>query len=690
MAGAVLPLSSALGEIVDTPTYEGALQFAAERLSRDGGHGAAAVSKLIEGTLRIDSMLGAAILRRSDPVVWEGAKEAVLKLAHRWHRADQVDRGFGFMLATGREEFCEEVWRFVGSPDQPIRLSALRATPQFALFPGNFGGNLLARARALPRDALQDLVVSLVMDGSSTAQQAAVEIVQGAVGAELRSEVALSLAWRRSRRLLTTLAISFTDADWDACAPQTWFAPSELPEELGAKLVQAKVRLSKRESRPLNRVAELLDLVTRGQIAMRSVLDEMEATTFDPAEDGAFSIVQAAARLDPCGVGEVVRRRLARGLSVGRWAAPLAIGPATRAERDALLEQLAAGKLRSAEERRVAASLLTDEQVAALFDRLLAAWSACGVRNEAWRARIHAIEDAISALPAAAAARFLASRAPSSWEHAERLVRPLSRIFSPESSDGPDAGSISEANADDGAIVLAVAEQWAASLTASDDWRELDGARLAGLIGSLRLAEGVDVIVRLLQHDLDWWRRARAQSRVSGQPLHSGGPPLGDYRLALAAIGGEAAASAAMVLLDDPNFCVEAGEVLRTCARERQVGRYPSSWIDFAAAAEREREPQAVIESPHPYAVAILKRIADIELERGGERAVATAVALAAVVAGLPCGGGASDVMALQSIPQGRGGNSYARLRGFASLTMQGHVLPGTTLAALCAEAAKT
>lgn len=690
LAGSPLPLSSPLADIVDTPTYEGALLFAAERLSRDRGRGAAAVSKLIVGTLRIDPMLGAAILRRSDPLVWEGAAEAVLNLAQCWHRFNQVDRGFGFMLATGREEFCEEVWRFAASPDQQIRLKALRAAPQFALVPSTFGDNLLTRARALSDGSLRDLVVSLVMDGSSTGQRAAVEIVQGSVSAELRAEVALSLAWRRSRRLLTTLAVSFTDEDWDACAPHTWLTPADFPEELGTKLVQAKIRLSQNEPRPVRRVAALLDLVALQRAPMRPVLEEIEAFTFDPSAEGGFPIIEAAARLDAGGVGEVLRRRLARGLPVGRWAAPLTIGPASDAERDALLERLVAGKLLSQEERRAAARLLADEQVAALFDRLLMAWSTGDVRNDAWRARVRAIEDAVSALPTAAVARVLARRAPSAWEHAAPLVRPLTRIFSPERSGGLDAGSMPEASPDECAAVLAVAEHWAASLLASDDGREVDGAQLAGLVGSLRLARGVDLIVHLLHHDLDRWRRARMEPRVPGQPIRSWGPPVGNYRLALAAIGGEAAASAAMILLDDPDFCVEAAEVLRACARERQLSSVPLNWIDFAAAAERQQASQVLMESPHPYAAPILRRIDAVDVEGGGERAVARAVDLAAVAAGLPCGARASDVLAVLAIPHGRGGSSYARVRGFASLVMQGHVLPGERLAGLCEEAAKT
>ncbi len=686
-AGPLESLPNHVADIVDTPAYEGALLFAAERLSRGDEVNAAAISRLVVGTLPIAPMLSAAMLRRSAPAVWDRAANAVVPFARRWHRPGEIDRGFAFMLATGQAAFSDVVWSFVSSPDQQTRLSARRAAPQFSLMPTSFGDNLTQRMLPLPIDVAKDIVLSLVLEGSAAAQEVAVAIAKNMQSGALRAEVAQSLAWRKSHRLLIALLTTFDDGDWNAFAPDAWQLPSELPDELWAKLLQGKRRAAQSELHPVRRVAMLLELVRLGELAMQPVLDEIEADGFDPTEGGGFNVVEAAARLHRQGLADALRRRLAGGLTVGQWAGSLIAGPASEAEGQALLERLSEGAWLSEPERRVAAGLLADDQIALLFRRFLAIRSSNTSRDDAWRARVNRLEDAVSAVPAAAAARVVAQHASLPWDQAAWLVRPLMRIFSARDGGQVEGGSVVQINEDDCLAVLAIAEQWATSFFTRDQGRHDHGAHLAELVGALRQAQGVDLILRLLRDDLTRWHRRRAQPRVPGQPFQWWNPPLGNYRAALCGIGGQAAASAALDLLNDPDFCVDAAEVLCACGREVWPAGLGAGWIDFPAAAERQLAPEPFSEQPHPYAAAILQRIDEIDAEGGEENTIALAINLATAAAGLPCGSRVPDVIGVLATPHAAGSSSYARLRGLASLTAQGHLVPASILEPLCGEA---
>lgn len=686
--GPLAPLPSAVAELVDTPVYEGALLFAVERLSRGSERDAAAASDLVVGTLRIAPMLAVVMLRRSGSAVWPMARDQVVRFARRWHRPGTVDRAFHFMLTTGYEEFAEEVWSLVASPDPQVRARALPPSPPFPFTMGSFGRDFSSRALALPDDTLKHLLHALAGDGSATAQEVAVEVACATRNTKVRTAVGDALVFRGSRRLFAVLAQSFTDTDWEIWARGDWLHPTELPDELSAKLVQAKIRLGQTEPEGARRATALLSLAALGKANMRKVLEEMESPAFDPSIEAGFGVVESAARLDPVGVSGVLRRRLVRGLPVGPWAAPLIAGPALASERDSLLELLVTGKLRS-DERRAAGRLLTDQQVSALLDRLLAAYASEGLRDQAWRDRVHAIEDAISAVPASAVARVLGGRASLSWEHGRLLVSSLTRVFAPDRSGRSRANSTPEPGPDEREAVLAVAERWTESLLQDAGRNETDGARLAELIGSLRLPHGTGLIVRLLHGDLERWRHVRTERCTPGEPIRAWGPALMNYRFALAAIGGETAAEAALALLDDHDFGVEAAEVLRICARKQQVKSVPSDWIDFAAAVATQHAANGT-EEPHPYAAAILLRIDHIDLTCGDDHAVGTAIALAAAVAGLPCGSRTSDVLAVLTSPHGSRDGGRTRRRGLASLVMQGYTPPARVLAPLCKEAIAT
>lgn len=676
-------------DLFDEPAFEGALLFAAERMSRDDERGVAAASDLATAALGIAPMFAAAILRRSAPGAWEGAAARVVAFARRWHHEGEVDRAFGFMLATGREEFSEEVWRFAASDDRQVRLSALRASHRARLVPESFGPDLGARALALPGDAQEDLLASLVHDGSPAAWEAAVSVARSSSFQEARLAVAEALVFRGARRLLAWLARSFAKADWDACAARSIFEPSDFPEDLAAELTRAKARRAETEPRGVGRAAALLDLVGLGEGAMGPVLDELESPAFDPSDANGLRVIEAAAKLHPVGVGESMRRRLATGLPVGRWGARFAAGPASQGERAALLERLASGDLQSGPERRAAARLLDSREVEELVARLLAAWASDVPRDDVWRDHVRALEGALGAAPASAVAGILGRYAELPWAIAVKLLRPLGEVFCAGADREIDGGHPTAA-AGERAAVLAVAERWAAAALLHGERGEVEGAELAELVGRLELEDGVGLILRLLRGDLERWHRARLAPRVPGRPVQ-GGPPLVNYRRALAAAGGRAASSAAVALLGDPDFGVEAAEVLRALGPEHDLRAEgaPADWIDFRAAAAAAEAAQASAgreEPPHPNAAAILRHLDTLGYAKGDETTVARAISFAAAAAGLPCGSRAGDVAAILTLPLERG-SGYARLRGLASLVARGHSLAAGAVAPLCRSA---
>ena len=116
--------------ILNMPSWEEAILFSCERLSRDQ-KGAEVIAAAVLDALSIDPMLAAEMIYRSFPAVWERIKDSVTAFADRWHMYGKVDRAARFMITTGEGEFALQIWRLIANPDNQVYLAALRVAERF-------------------------------------------------------------------------------------------------------------------------------------------------------------------------------------------------------------------------------------------------------------------------------------------------------------------------------------------------------------------------------------------------------------------------------------------------------------------------------------------------------------------------------------------------------------------------------
>ena len=199
-------------EIIDIPLWEEPILFAVERLVGKGTAGEAAAAFVIELALQVDPMLAAKMTFQCGDGVWRRVRDVVINFAKRWHRDGAVDRALGFMIATGRPEFSEVVWSYVGHDDRQVRLGTLRMTKPFR--PGVLGENWRPRLNGLSEEVQKDLLVELVMRGGIEGIRLATDTAVGEVSDNLKIEVIEALEFRHAFSQMKTLLANAPDGVW--------------------------------------------------------------------------------------------------------------------------------------------------------------------------------------------------------------------------------------------------------------------------------------------------------------------------------------------------------------------------------------------------------------------------------------------------------------------------------------------
>jgi hypothetical protein len=190
------------GAVLDRPTWEESILFAAERLSREQG-GAEVVAHAIHLALSIDPMLAAEMIYRSAPAVWQLVKVSITEFVTRWHKAGSVDRAVRFMIMTGQANFAPQIWPLASSSDRETLIATVRSAPRFR--PTVLGATPESTVPRLPEETRKDLLASIAGRSGVDGMDLAVRIAKADVSAKVQAEVVESLQFRRANRHVAEL-----------------------------------------------------------------------------------------------------------------------------------------------------------------------------------------------------------------------------------------------------------------------------------------------------------------------------------------------------------------------------------------------------------------------------------------------------------------------------------------------------
>ena len=316
-------------EIIDIPLWEEPILFAVKRLVNSGAAGEAAAAFVIELALQVDPMLTAKIIFQCGDGVWHRVRDVVIDFAGRWHRDHAVDRALGFMIATGRPEFSEVVWPYVGHDDTQVRLGTLRKVDPFR--PGVLGENWRVQLKGLSEEARKNLLVELVMHGGIEGIALAVEVAVGDVSDSLKIEVIEALEFRHAFSQMKTLLANAPDGVWRELAKRGRLEWDD--DAIRRRIIEEKRTLATSMPRGGARARILLSLARLGvEEAKPQLIAEIGHPEFKADEDDGFSILEEAASIDMAGVSAALVQRMINGLPLG-WHAGSLMREATEEQR---------------------------------------------------------------------------------------------------------------------------------------------------------------------------------------------------------------------------------------------------------------------------------------------------------------------------------------------------------------------
>jgi hypothetical protein len=625
-------------DILNEPAWEEAILFACERASRDHGE---AVADTILGALQVDPMLGAEMIYRASPAVWNLVRERVLRFVEDWHLPGRADRAVRFMITSGRAEFSSRIWPLVTSADQQVYLSALRAARRFR--PSVLGDNPGPQIAALPQDRRGAVLGEIASNSGFEGMDLARALAKADPSAEVRAEVISSLQFRRADRHVTELLADAREDVWSLMAAKGY--PDKFADpEANERLRRARERVLANETDLARRLGVLVAAADDGEWVEPQIADVVAAPDFPVGSgDNRWSVHRAYQRF-PAAVAAGLVRRLANGLELPFGAEDLVADVATVDE-----GPIAAAALDLSTNRRIgdaAATLVGPITVGALIEALrvtrrkLSALT--GREAEPARARYWQLVGRIAdTRPSCFAEAVLAQPAFTTSEEIGMIADVLGR------HDGPDRQL---PLLTDGAPKDRLAELirgWVDLLLQTPGATRYQLAELASAIGRVGHRRSVEDLRRLLDTDLARWREARETrqaARARGQHDDRTDASMSyvlQYRQAFVNLGGVVVEGMMAGYLEDPDFGFEAGCVLKELLGRQQARpgeRCIMAGLDLAEAAVRQTQKRQPHAEPVtvPAAEAIFATVEQLLSADKGEKGLGQALALAPLAIGMP------------------------------------------------------
>ncbi len=631
-------------DILDRPAWEESVLFACERASRDGQSGIEAVAGAIITALTIDPMLAAEMIYRSDAAVWERVCHAVLGFIGRWHRPERVDRAARFMVASGRQEFCEQIWPLVANPDSQIHLSVMRASRRFR--PSVLGAGSAARLAALAEGTRHHVLAELVMRAGPEGIDLATSVATSDPSAAVQFGVVEALFFRRAeRKAIGLLAVAGAEV-WRMLAAKG-YAEDIIDPDTRERVNGERQRLLESTPSPAARIALVLASPNPSGADKLQISAAIEAAEFPPNDQNIAWQLQKAFERYPDIVAGALLRRLEAGRDVPYRAGEMlnAVDPVDDGPIAARLTDLGAANQRTLAE----AGVVGPRTVEALMDELMRLAdqiaAAPGRYNRAVSDRFLAVKHRIEVTRATSFIPALLAQGRTSEPHRIGVCADLLANHGPRESHS-EAVAIAE---DVRRAVIDLVHRWAETLLSSPNSKRRQLAEVARAIGRLGTTALVADLARLLAADLERWRAARERRRTSMATMSI--EERSDaahcwtlqYREAFAAIGGDQVVEIMHGYLENEDFGFDAGCVLKQSWDREQSAPAPDplkSWPDFGDVAARRAQRSAATgpEVASAFAEMIFAAIECLTAAGTNEKQQRVGIALARLGLSMPHG----------------------------------------------------
>lgn len=200
------PLAASLLQLVDAPFWATAILFSVERLAR--GDGRKALGALASVTLGIEPFFAAEMLVRMPEAMKSSLDRMLGQFATEWS-AEQPTRAFAFMLASGRPQFSETLWKALAEHgDMAFGLREVRQHfPLDALTPG-----WKTHFATLKDQTRRVLLIDIIDQGSPEGLDRVVKAALADPGPDVVSGVIDYLGFHDERSHLNALIAALDDS----------------------------------------------------------------------------------------------------------------------------------------------------------------------------------------------------------------------------------------------------------------------------------------------------------------------------------------------------------------------------------------------------------------------------------------------------------------------------------------------
>jgi len=620
---------------LDVRLWEESILFACERMASGTSAALEAVSKTIVRCLSIDPMLAAEIIFRA-PAAWGIVEREVTEFLGRWHRRGKVDRAIGFIVNSGRPEFAELLWSFLGDSEHRRHLEVLRAGRRFSpsLLP-----DMEARLATLGESVRAEVLGEIVDRGGMEGALFAAALAKTDSSVQVKKEVVESLHWR--------------GADQQA-ARMLQDAPVELWQELalghylaGIHNTAVTTRMAAERRAAFERMqnpGHKLRFVLNGHVDGIDTEQQVFALLADPALEVRSSaadhaLYQAHERY-PSIVASALARRIEQGLEIPFRAHLLVQEQHIVTDEEPICSMVNNAALD--EWIRInAVSIAGPVSIGLLIDAMLdldARIASDPVAREVLAEPRRFLKNLITSAPYSSLVVAVVVRADSTDT---RRIALFADLLASYREQDPAVRRPTILKEELKAQLVGALLRWVPTMVESSDSTRAALAELARAIGSVGDARLTLPLDRLLSEDLRRWnisRSAFVASSYRDQTSDARNSWTSWYRRAFVAIGTEEVKTLLIQRLHHPQFGTEAASALvQLWEQQNPVPRSSTFSRSFLQEMTARRGRRLREHPPAPEALAILDVVSSL-LEGGDEDAELHAIRLAAAALHMPCG----------------------------------------------------